>query len=138
MQRGRRLRAEIDLKPNQKVETVYFEGDLKGNEAIVCSQAWVTNLVKGKPEGRFVSATSGGLDFHIAVEGLIDLVKVSEGIIRDLAKSTDEAEKLAARLGNPQFVERAKPDVIERDRAQLAELQARIEKLKARQILLQA
>jgi valyl-tRNA synthetase len=132
----RALRAEIDLKPTQKVGTVYYEGDLKGNEAIVCSQAWVTNLVQGKPDGRFVSATSGGLDFHIAVEGLIDLVKVGESITRDLAKSTDDAEKLAARLSNPQFVERAKPDVIERDRTQLAELQARIEKLMTRQALL--
>ena len=134
----RALRAEIDLKPNQKVEEVYFEGDLKGNDAIICSQAWVQKLTPGKPTGRFVSATSGGLDFHIAVEGLIDLVKVGESITRDMAKSSEDAEKLAARLSNPQFVERAKPDVIERDRAQLVELQQRIEKLKARQELLGA
>lgn len=134
----RALRAEIDLKPMQQVDTVYFEGDLKGNEGIVTSQAWVRNLVPGKPSGRFVSATSGGLDFHIEVEGLIDLVKVVEGIKRDLTKSTEDSEKLAARLDNPQFVERAKPEVIERDRAQLAELQQRIEKLKARQALLEA
>ena len=134
----RALRAELDLKPMQQVARVYFEGDLKGNEAIVCSQAWVQELIPGKPEGRFVSATSGGVDFHIGVEGLIDLAKVVEGITRDLAKSTEEEAKLAARLDNPQFVERAKPEVIERDRAQLSELRARIEKLKARQALLGA
>ena len=132
----RALRAEIDLKPMQQVATVYFEGDLKGNEAIVCSQAWVQELIPGRPSGRFVSATSGGVDFHIAVEGLIDMAKVIEGITRDLAKSTEEEAKLAARLDNPQFVERAKPEVIVRDRATLAELRARIEKLKARQALL--
>ena len=120
----------------QQVATVYFEGDLKGNEAIVCSQAWVQELIPGRPSGRFVSATSGGVDFHIAVEGLIDMAKVIEGITRDLAKSTEEEAKLAARLDNPQFVERAKPEVIVRDRATLAELRARIEKLKARQALL--
>ncbi|MEI8283068.1 MAG: class I tRNA ligase family protein, partial [Armatimonadota bacterium] len=134
----RALRAELDLKPMQQVESVYYEGDLHGNEAIVSSQAWVQNLIHGKPEGRFVSATSGGVDFHIGVEGLIDLVKVGESIVRDLAKSSEDEAKLAARLDNPQFVERAKPEVIERDRAQLAELRARIEKLKARQELLGA
>ena len=134
----RALRAELDLKPMQQVESVYYEGDLKGNEAIVSSQAWVQNLIQGKPTGRFVSATSGGLDFHIAVEGLIDLVKVGEGIVRDLAKLTEDESKLAARLDNPQFVERAKPEIIERDRAQLDDLRARIEKLMARQKLLES
>lgn len=134
----RALRAEIDLKPMQTIDEVYFEGDLKGNETIVGSQAWVRGLKAGKPEGRFVSATSGGIDFHIAVEGLIDLVKVVEGIKRDLEKSSKDAANLSNRLSNPQFVERANPEIIQRDRALLAELEQRIEKLKARQVLLEA
>ncbi|MBS1703013.1 MAG: valine--tRNA ligase [Armatimonadetes bacterium] len=134
----RALRAEIDLKPLQQVETVFYEGDLKGNEGIVSSQAWVQSLQSGRPSGRFVSATSGGLDFHIAVEGLIDLDKVLESIKRDLEKSAKDAAGLQSRLDNPQFVERAKPEIIERDRALLEELNQRMEKLKARQALLEA
>ena len=134
----RALRAEIDLKPMQTIDEVYFEGNLKGNEPIVASQAWVKSLKPGKPEGRFVSATASGIDFHIAVEGLIDLAKVLEGIERDIAKSTKDAEGLSNRLGNPQFVERANPEIIERDRNLLEELKQRIEKLEARRNLLQS
>ena len=134
----RALRAEIDLKPLQKVENVYYEGDLGGNEGIVTSQAWVQKLTPGRPLGRHVSATSGGIDFHIEVEGLIDLAKVLESVKRDIEKSTKEAAGLQGRLDNPQFVERAKPEIIERDRALLVELNERIEKLKARQALLES
>lgn len=134
----RALRSEIDVKPMQQIDNVFYEGDLKGNESIVSSQAWVRKLTQGKPEGRHVSTTSSGIDFHIEVEGLIDLAKVVESIQRDLAKSSEDAEKLQARLENPQFVERAKPEIIDRDRALLEDLKQRIEKLKARQALLEA
>lgn len=132
----RALRAELDIKPMQQIEEVYYEGDLFGSESVVGSQAWTKAIKRGKPDGKHVSATSGGIDFHIAIDGLIDLEKVLQGIARDLEKSTKDHASLKGRLDNPQFVERAKPEIIERDREALADLESRIEKLKARQQLL--
>ena len=54
---------------------------------------------------------------------------------RDLVKYQGEATKLEQRLNNPQFVERANPEVIERDRETLLELKAKLEKLEARKSL---
>ena len=65
----------------------------------------------------------------------MDLEKITISLARDLEKSTIEHDKLAQRLNNPQFVEKAKPEIIERDREQLQQLADKIEKLKQRQIL---
>ncbi|HLO99853.1 MAG TPA: valine--tRNA ligase [Fimbriimonas sp.] len=132
----RALRAELDIKPMQQIDEVYFEGDLFGSESVVASQAWVRALKQGKPAGTHVSSTSGGIDFHIAIDGLVDLEKILQSIARDLEKSGKDYQSLKQRLDNPQFVERAKPEIIERDREALAELEQRLEKLKARQALL--
>jgi hypothetical protein len=43
--------------------------------------------------------------------------------------------KIAGRLNNPQFVERAKPEVIERDRAAVDEMTDRLAKLQERKQL---
>ena len=131
----RALRAELDLKPMQTIETTYFEGEIGGNEATICSQAWTKQLIKGKPFGKFVSVTSEGIDYHLEIDGLVDLEKITISLARDLEKSTIEHDKLAQRLNNPQFVEKAKPEIIERDREQLQQLADKIEKLKQRQIL---
>lgn len=134
----RALRAELDLKPLEKVAEVFYEGDLGESEGIVASQAWVLKLSQGKPVERHVSATAGGVDFHIVVDGLIDLDKVAAAAERDLLKSEKEATGLSGRLNNPQFVEKANPEIIERDRAALKDLESRIEKLKSRLELLKS
>ncbi|MEI7575969.1 MAG: valine--tRNA ligase [Armatimonadota bacterium] len=134
----RALRAELDLKPLEKVPEVFYEGDLGESAGIVASQAWVLKLTEGKPVERHVSTTAGGVDFHIVVDGLIDLEKVTAATERDLLKSEKEAGGLSGRLGNPQFVEKANPEIIERDRAALVDLQSRIEKLKSRLELLRS
>jgi valyl-tRNA synthetase len=131
----RALRAGLDLAAMRAVPVAYFEGDLAEAEAAVLrSQAWVEDLRAGRPaEGeRFVSATAGGVDVHLPITGLVDVDKMLAGLDREQAKTTEERDKLAARLQNPQFVERAKPEVIERDRAALAELEAKLVKLAER------
>jgi valyl-tRNA synthetase len=134
----RSLRAELDLKPLEKVPEVFYEGALGESEGIVASQAWVLKLTQGKPVERHVSTTAGGVDFHIVVDGLIDLDKVTVATQRDLLKSEKEAAGLSGRLNNPQFVEKANPEVIERDRGALVDLESRIEKLKSRLKLLRS
>jgi valyl-tRNA synthetase len=58
--------------------------------------------------------------------------KEIEKIKRDLLKITSDAEKLAQRLENPNFVEKAPPAVVEKGRADLAELHHRKASLEER------
>jgi len=131
----RALRAELGLNSNVLIPTAFFEGDLGHGESIILSQAWVEQLIAGRPEGSFLSTAVRGITFHLPLEGIVDLEKLKLGMQRDLAKYAAEATKIEMRLNNPQFVERANPEVIDRDKEALAELKSKLEKLEARKVL---
>lgn len=71
-----------------------------------------------------------GVDIAIPLEGLIDLDKERERLKKELSKIESEAEKLQVRLSNPNFVERAQPEVVEQTRTRLADLQVQRETIK--------
>ncbi|MDX2065211.1 MAG: valine--tRNA ligase [Fimbriimonadaceae bacterium] len=128
----RALRASVDLPAGTKIPLAGFTGELGENGSIVSSQAWVETLQAGRPEGKVVSTHAAGVDLYILLDGLVDVEKQRIRIERDLAKLADERAKLEKRLNDPQFVERAKPEVIERDRAAKAELDAKQARLEDR------
>ncbi len=133
----RALRAEIDLPAMKPIDTVYFEGDLGGLEEVLRTQGWVQQLRAGRPEGiKSISTTAGGLDLHLPIEGLIDPEKETARLTKEAEKVGAELQKLEQRLANPQFTERAKPEIVARERAQAEELRLRLEKVQARRQLL--
>lgn len=133
----RTLRADLGLAPNVTVPVLHVEGDLGTAHGIVQSQARITELKAGKPTGgRFVSSSLLGIDFHLPVEGLIDVEAERERLDRDARKAQEELGKLQERLNNPQFIERAKPELVERDRDLARELAERLNKIDERRKVL--
>ncbi|MEW6729868.1 MAG: valine--tRNA ligase [Acidobacteriota bacterium] len=63
-----------------------------------------------------------GIEIAIPLEGLIDLEKERERLKKELSKIEAELEKLNERLSNPNFVERAQPEVVEQARLRLTDL----------------
>lgn len=124
----RALRAELGLTPRKPLELAYYEGDLGAGEAMILSQSWITKLEQGRPEGQSVSQVAAGVTVYIPSAGLVDLDKLRA----ELEKVQAEKVKLDSRLGNADFVSRAKPEVVARDKALAEELQARIEVLSQR------
>lgn len=133
----RALRAALDLEPGRVIASAWFEGDLPVGREIVASQAWIGSLVEGRPDGKFVSSVVEGIQLHLEIGEGIDVVKLSEKLSREREKIVVEAAKLRERLGNAQFVERAKPEVVEKERANLAELNERVVSIGERLALLE-
>jgi valyl-tRNA synthetase len=132
----RALRAELGLAAMKPIPEVFYEGDLGDAQAIVASQAWVEKLSPGKPGGQAVSATSEGVDFHVPVAGLIDVEKELQRLTKEEEKLQSELDKLRQRLENPQFVERAKPEIVARERENARDLEERLEKTRERRRML--
>jgi len=59
--------------------------------------------------------------FALPVAGLIDVVKEKGRLGKELGKADDEIAKIEKKLGNPQFVAKAPPEVIEEQQERLAE-----------------
>ena len=131
----RALRAELGLAAMKAVSAAYYEGDLGDGAAVVAGQAWIEDLRKGRPEGKFVSTSIPGIDLHVPTEGLIDEPSELLRIAGQIAKTEQELTKLEQRLNNPQFVERAKPEVVEKERATANDLRDVIAKLESRKKL---
>ncbi|HEY0713135.1 MAG TPA: class I tRNA ligase family protein, partial [Polyangia bacterium] len=115
----------------------YKKTILEGYRGLIADQARAKEIEvrrAGEPiTGRFATAVAGEVEIAMILE---------EGAGRDLgaerAKLEKERSKLAAdrdffakKLGNPQFVARAKPEAIEKDRARMAEAEAAIARLDA-------
>lgn len=129
----RALRSSVDLPAMRTIPTAYYEGDLHGSEAVLASQAWIEKLEQGKPEGvKVISATVGAVKIHLPISDLIDRDKLVGDLTRQIAKTEDEVSKLKARFENPQFIERAKPEVVEKLRSDIADAEARLASLQSR------
>lgn len=124
----RALRAELEITPKKAVEAVYFEGDLEGGEAVIQSQAWISELRAGKPGGRSAGTALEGAEFFIPSDGLVDCEKLRA----EASKLELELKKIQARLDNPEFMAKAKPEVLEKTQSEAKDLGDRIASLKRR------
>jgi valyl-tRNA synthetase len=131
----RALRAEIGLAAMKSIPVAYYEGELGDGARVVASQAWVEDLRQGRPEGKFVSSSIPGIDLHLATEGLIDEGAELARINAQIEKAAAELAKLEQRLSNPQFVDRAKPEVVQKERSTATDLREVLTKLESRKRL---
>ena len=69
--------------------------------------------------------------YILPVEGIIDLDAERTRITKAIEAATKERDALSGRLNNPAFVEKAKPEAVEKARADHAEKSAEAERLAA-------
>ncbi|HQV03521.1 MULTISPECIES: valine--tRNA ligase [unclassified Novosphingobium] len=72
-----------------------------------------------------------GTTFNMHLEGVIDIEAEKARLAKALEASTKEAKSLEGRLSNPSFVEKAKPEAVEKARADHAMHAAEAERLAA-------
>jgi valyl-tRNA synthetase len=72
-----------------------------------------------------------GCEIFVPLGGLVDLAAEKERLTKQLAEAETFAAGKRAKVGDAGFVARAKADVVERERAQLAEWEDKIARLKA-------
>lgn len=137
--RIRALRADVGLAALKQIPKAYISEDL-GEEgmSVVASQAWVEELEVGAAPRMSIQDVVAGL--HIALP--LDLIENPEEEVTKIAAETErvasDLHKIDARLNNPQFAERAKPEVVARDREAAEQLRERLEALEKRRRLFES
>lgn len=141
---GRNLRAEVGLPPSQEVSFVAVADDQttldhwKALEMEIRQLLRVDGLtfrVKGttaKVEHALFGVTRGGT-LHLLLDGVVDIEREKQRVLKSKADAVKERERIVARLSDPRFLERAPGEVVEKTRASLAELEARIQRLQQRE-----
>ena len=83
------------------------------------------------PAGAAMQVGAGDATLIVPLEGLVDIAAEKARLEKALAASDKEAKALAGRLGNPSFVERAKPEAVDKARADHAHHTAEAARLAA-------
>ncbi len=148
----RTARTELNVPPSVRPRMTVYEQSktvekyLLSNESAVMRLARVDLLlwVEGRDQDHIVdrlqtkSAKRGalvieleGFGANIELEGIIDLDAERTRISKAIEAATKERDALAGRLSNAAFVEKAKPEAVEKARADHAEKAAEAERLQA-------
>jgi valyl-tRNA synthetase len=83
------------------------------------------------PAGAAIQIGAGDANLIVPLEGIIDIAAEKSRLVKSLELSTKEAKSLEGRLSNPAFVEKAKPEAVEKARADHAAHAAEAERLAA-------
>lgn len=83
------------------------------------------------PPGGRAQIVAGGLAYALPLEGIVDLAAERARLEKAAAQAEAEAASLAKRLANPGFVERAKPEAVEKAREDHAARSAEADRLRA-------
>jgi valyl-tRNA synthetase len=133
----RTAKNELGLAPGAKLEAwLATPSDtasrvLAGNAAAIERVARLSAVnVTPAPEGPAIQVSAGSDALVIPLEGLIDVAAEKARLTKALATSEKEAAALAGRLANASFVERAKPEAVDKARADHAHHSAEVERLK--------
>ena len=137
----RSVRTEADIPPSTKVE-LQVSGDQHfltlAMEGLVAQQGPIKRLARienfnvvDSPNTANVAFDLNGVTFRIPLAGAIDLDAERTRISKAIEAATKERDSLAGRLSNAAFVEKAKPEAVEKARSDHAEKAAEVERLQA-------
>jgi valyl-tRNA synthetase len=130
----RNLKAEYNLAANRNVRLImkpvgpWVEAEgativlLCGAKEIEFSASYEA------PKGTPVAVTAIA-EVHLPLEGLVDLEAEKKRIDGEIAKVQKELSRSEGMLGNPKFVENAKPEVVQKERERLEEWREKLTQL---------
>ncbi len=137
----RSLRAELRVPPAAQVRVLLHGGGggaeeaVRSQSAVVAALARVAELdVRETAAGELgVSAVVGpGVEVRLLLDGVVDVGAEVARLRRERESAARERERTRARLENPEFTTRAKPEVVARDQERLVTLAATVERLSHR------
>ncbi len=115
----------------------YKKTILEGYAAIVAEQGRASEVLVRRAggerlPGRSATGVAGDVEVSLSLEGLADTGAAERAKLeKERGKLVSDRDFINKKLGNPQFVERAKPEVIEKDKARLAEIESALARIDA-------
>jgi valyl-tRNA synthetase len=139
MVRGiREVRLTYNVEPGRKISAIVAPGSRR--EAIekhtylfarLCNVSQVDILTGSEPENA-ASVVVSDVTVYLPLAGLVDVQAECDRLNKEKLKLEEQIERIEKQLSNEQFVSRARPDVVERERVKLNDLQASAKQIRER------
>jgi valyl-tRNA synthetase len=136
----RTIRATYEVEPRRKIDVTVVAPTAEERAFLTAHQLLITTLarlerfdvVASAPHAKgTINEPVDGLELRLPMAGLFDVQAEKARLQKELQKIDEELAGLAKRLENPQFVERAKPEVVAQSRARMKELEERRHKVES-------
>jgi valyl-tRNA synthetase len=134
----RGARNELGIPPGEKLHAFCEMPSELAAKAVKANMAALERLarlsaieVAPAPPGAAMQVTAGEDVFVVPLAGVIDIEAEKARLKKALENSRKEAKSLEGRLSNASFIERAKPEAVEKARADHAHHTAEAERLEA-------
>jgi valyl-tRNA synthetase len=133
-------RTDRNVPPGAKLEMRVWADSTESNvKRLVRNEAFLERLGRISEINQTGPVIAGskaqfayeGVTYILILEGIIDLNAERARLTKSAEAAEKEAASLAGRLDNPSFIERAKPEAVEKARADHAEKSAEAERLRA-------
>ncbi len=134
----RTAKVELNIAPGTKMTAHVRDGDEALQKRIARQSSALDRVGRLEsfsfdpaPEGATAQIVIDGATYVLPLAGAIDIDAEKARLNKALEAVSKEAKSLEGRLGNANFVEKAKPEAVEKARADLADKSAEAERLQA-------
>ena len=130
----RSSRTELNVPPGARLPYAVADAGAETSARLERNAATIARLARiepGEVSGGSAQVVVDEATFRLALGDVIDLAAERARLAKAIAAAEKERDSLAGRLGNASFIERAKPEAVEKARADHAEKAAEAERLTA-------
>ncbi len=132
----RTAKNELGIAPGARLDAYLPDPSAATREIIERNGGAIDRLARlsgirfeSAPNGAAMQIGAGDANIIVPLEGVIDIAAEKTRLTKALETATKEARSLEGRLSNPAFVEKAKPEAVEKARADHAMHAAEAERL---------
>jgi valyl-tRNA synthetase len=133
----RNLRAEAEIKPGVKVTVILQSENATEREVLQAGAKYIQDLGKvadltiverlSDDPGKVIAGVAGTIQALIPLTGVVDIEALRAKLEKNLGKIDKEIQSLNGRLNNPNFVNKAAADVVNKAQESLAEARKQAE-----------
>ena len=136
----RQIRSEMNIKPGQPLPVLLQNGNDSDRERLQRNQTFLESLARlesvtwlepGEEAPESATALIGDMKLLIPLAGLIDKEAELARLEKNIARLRDEVLRIAKKLDNPNFVDRAPEAVVNKERDKLVEAESALASLEA-------
>ncbi len=142
----RKIRSELKINPAVRVKVylnpadILFEKNVKDNAGYIKDLAKLQEIVIGRPADNkgFIKSIKDENEIFVYILDAIDIELELNRINNEIRKIIQEKDKSSAKLENPQFLDKAPKDIINKEKSKLSQALKIIESLQEQLSLLQS
>jgi valyl-tRNA synthetase len=138
--RIRDARNQMNVEPTRRIPAILVVGDdlavFEEQAPLIeflarTQQPQLQHALAVKPQ-QAMSLLAGSIEIYLPLAGMIDIGKELARLDKEIAQATQELQRLQGKLANQNFVAKAKPEVVEKEREKLSAQEDRLMKLQTR------